>query len=105
MTNLALVQIASVRRFSKVDTHVTMVTPEVDDVDLISPPWQIAASWWTTVFTKMQIFSLGNTSAGPLDKVAFIDLDAFILNEKADTIFDACGARELCAVQDAANLC
>merc|ERR1719484_421505 len=97
-----------------------MVTPEVNDVartqlraagshvvqvDLISPPWQISASWRTTVFTKLQIFSLGNTTAGRVDKVAFVDLDAFIVSDSADAIFDACSANELCAVRDAANLC
>ena len=111
MTNLALVQIASIRRFSTYKTHVTMVTPEVTqvarsqllaagshiiEVGMITPPWKISASWWTTVFTKLQIFSLSNsTSAGTLDKVAFVDLDAFLVSEKADTIFDACGAREV----------
>ena len=70
MTSLALLQIASVRRFSSHQTHVTMVTPEVNEVarkqlrdagshvvqvDLISPPWQIQASWWTTVFTKVDL--------------------------------------------------
>ena len=111
MTNLALVQIASIRRFSKYGTHVTMVTPEVTqvarsqliaagshiiEVGMITPPWRISASWWTTVFTKLQIFSLYNsTTAGILDKVAFVDLDAFIISKKADTIFDACGAREV----------
>ena len=114
MTTLALVQIASVRRFSKHPHHVTMVTPEVNEVarkqlraagshivevGMITPPWQISASWWNTVFTKLQIFSLRNSSsAGVLDKVAFVDLDAFIVSEKADTIFDACGAREVSRV-------
>ena len=61
-----------------------MVTPEVDEtskarlraagshvvpVDLIAPPWKISASWWETVFTKVQIFSLRNTSAGVVDQV------------------------------------
>jgi len=60
MTTLALLQIQSVRRFSKHQTHITMVTPEVNEVarrqlraagshvvqtELISPPWQISASW------------------------------------------------------------
>ena len=87
-----------------------MVTPEVNEiarkqlraagstvvpVDLINPPWNIAASWWTTVFTKLQIFSLGNTTAGLVDKVAFVDLDGFLINEQADTIFDECGATEV----------
>ena len=110
MTSLALLQIHSVRRFSKHQTHITMVTPEVSEVarrqlraagshvvqtELISPPWQIAASWWTTVFTKLAIFGLGNTTAGAVDKVAFIDLDAFIVDAHADSIFDACGANEV----------
>merc|ERR1719352_2207954 len=70
MTSLALLQVASIRRFSKYHTHLTMVTPEVNevarrqlraagshvvDVELVSPPWKISASWWTTVFTKLQI--------------------------------------------------
>ena len=110
MTNLALLQVESVRRFSSVPTHITMVTPEVNEiarkqlraagstvvpVDLINPPWNIAASWWTTVFTKLNIFSLGNTTAGLVDKVAFVDLDGFLINEQADTIFDECGATEV----------
>ena len=128
---------------------ITMVTPEVDEtskarlraagshvvpVDLIAPPWKISASWWETVFTKLQIFSLGNTSAGRVDQVrvrvthmiasviaslaryriplalarsdscnvppvrlqvAFVDLDAFIVSERADTVFDACDATEV----------
>ena len=110
MTTLALLQIQSVRKFSSYQTHITMVTPEVNEVarrqlraagshvvqvDLISPPWQISASWWTTVFTKLQIFSLGNTSAGRVDKVAFVDLDAFLVSDSADTIFDECDATEV----------
>ena len=62
-----------------------MVTPEVGEVakarlraagshvvpvDMITPAnWKIAASWWETVFTKLQIFSLRNTSAGIVDQV------------------------------------
>ena len=126
-----------------------MVTPEVNEVakarlraagshvvpvDLITPNWKISASWWETVFTKLQIFSLGNTSAGRVDQVrvrvthmiasviaslaryriplalarsdscdvppvrlqvAFVDLDAFIVSERADTVFDACDATEV----------
>lgn len=64
---------------------ITMVTPEVGElskarlraagshvvpVDLITPPWKISASWWETVFTKLQIFSLRNTSAGVVDQVS-----------------------------------
>ena len=64
---------------------ITMVTPEVGEVakarlraagshvvpvDMITPAnWKIAASWWETVFTKLQIFSLRNTSAGIVDQV------------------------------------
>lgn len=120
MTTLALLQIQSVRRFSKFQSHITMVTPEVNEVarrqlraagshvvpvDLISPPWQISASWWTTVFTKLQAFSLGNTTAGRVDKVAFVDLDAFILKEDADSIFDQCGASEVRALSLRPGLC
>ena len=110
MTNLALLQIHSVRRFSKHQTHITMVTPEVNEVarrqlraagshlvqiELISPPWPISTSWWTTVFTKLAIFGLGNTTAGAVDTVAFLDLDAFLIDDSADSIFGACGAREV----------
>ena len=110
MTSLALVQIASVRRFSAYQTHVTMVTPEVEEparrqlraagshvveVPLISPPWKISASWWNTVFTKLAIFSLRHVDGLTLDKVAFVDLDAFLISPSADSIFDACGANEV----------
>ena len=96
-----------------------MVTPDVDelarrqlrdagstvvDVDLISPNWSITASWWTSVFTKLAIFSIGRYDPR-VAKVAFIDLDAFLVSDTADSIFDACGVNELCAVRDAANLC
>ena len=54
-----------------------------------------ASGRWTTVFTKLAIFGLGNTTAGKVDKVAFVDLDAFITNDQADTIFDSCAASEV----------
>ena len=43
-------------------------------------------------FTKLQALNLGNTSAGLVDKVAFLDLDAFLLSRQADSIFDECRA-------------
>ena len=63
---------------------ITMVTPEVNEVakarlraagshvvpvHLITPNWKISFGYWETVFTKLQIFSLGNTSAGRVDQV------------------------------------
>ena len=122
MTQLALLQIHSVRRFS-IYQHLTMVTPDVAlsvrqllsnagsrvvEVPLILPPQHILKkvySWWKAVFSKLNAFNLSNQTAVEFEKVAFIDLDAFLVHHGADAIFDACNAREFCAVRDIKDMC
>ena len=116
MTSLALLQLASVHRFSSY-RHVTMVTPDVDEhsrallhaagsivaeVALIEPPAaSLVPPWWAAVFTKLQVFSLSDYRA-----VAFLDLDAYLATRRADEIFDSCDdSFELCALRESFDLC
>ena len=106
-TNLALLQIASVNHFSRFG-HVTMVTPDVRssarvqliaagshvvEVEPIEPPAMVAP-WWATVFTKLRAFSLSRHQL-----VTYLDLDAFLASDRADTVFDSCDATEICALR------
>jgi hypothetical protein len=114
MTSLALLQLASVRKYSQYG-HVTIVTADVDEMaksalragrsqivetQMIAPRViAMAKPWWVSVFTKFHIFALTD-----YDTVTYLDLDAFLTSSQADGIFDRCAAHELCAAR-AADLC
>jgi len=106
------VQILSVQQFS-VYPHITMVTPDVDNqslvrlrekgsivvpINYVNISWSLP-SYWSGVFSKVYMFNLTTLA----QQVAYLDTDAFLVDEEADSVFAACAA-ELCAVRDFGEL-
>ena len=108
-------QMVSVLRHSAYP-HVTLCTPEVTasarervrragshvfNVSRIENPLPTPDPWFADIFTKLHIFNLTR-----FDQLAYIDSDAVLIDQRADTIFDACseqGNPGLCGVRDMNN--
>ncbi|KAL1504247.1 hypothetical protein AB1Y20_010656 [Prymnesium parvum] len=109
-TAMALVQVRSVARFSRLAHHVTLITPnvkarararlaaagstvrEVPPVEWRHMPPEVGPHW-RLVFTKLHLYNMTDYV-----QVAFLDADMFLADTMADKVFTC--EKEVCAVRD-----